>query len=154
MEDVIDTPMILTAEAPPRAGWHRRVFSAKAAGHLLRNTIVSCCTFAFGLGLMWLLVEQAGVNKLVAAGLSFLLANTIHYIFATLWIFPGSERALGPGYVFFFANALIGMVATVALFDLSMYLMSSHYLVARVVASLFAGLVMFLLNAMLNFRTV
>lgn len=153
MEDVIDTPMNLTTPAP-RTDWRRRVFSAKAAGHLLRNTVVSCCTFVFGLGVLWLLVDKGELNKLAAAGLSFLLANSIHYMFAALWIFPGSDRGLRAGYIYFIVNSLIGMVATVALFDLSMYLMGTHYLIARVAASLFAGLVVFLLNAMLNFRSV
>lgn len=121
---------------------------------LLRNTVVSCLAFALGLGLMWLLVGRWGANKYLAAALSFILSNSIHYLLGRTWIFAGSHRPIGSGYVYFFMNAGIGLILTVALFGLFTDLVALNYLVARVVASIFAGLAMFVLNAVLNFRTL
>lgn len=129
-----------------------RLLSLKAAAMLGRNTVVSCCTFAFGLVVLWLLVEQLEFAKVPSAAISFLLATTLHYGFGRAWIFRGTNRALAPGYVYFLINAGIGLVVTTALFAAMVEFTSINYLGARVLVSLVAGLVMFLLNAISNFR--
>ena len=130
----------------------RRLWSRNAAVLLARNTVVSCLVFAIGLALLWALVERWGVAKLTAAAAGFLVSNSIHYAFGRAWIYRGTERRVAPGYAFFLLNAGIGLVITLALFAAFLRWTSIHYLVARVVVSVFAGLAMFLLNAMLNFK--
>ncbi len=129
-----------------------RLSSRNAAVLLARNTVVSCLVFAVGLALLWALVEFGGMNKLVAAALGFLASNSIHYAFSQAWIYRGTERGLASGYGYFLINAGIGLVITIALFAAFLRWTSMHYLVARIVVSVFAGLTMFLLNAMLNFK--
>ena len=131
----------------------RRLLTLRVADMFARNTLVSCAVFLFDLALLWMLVEYLAMNKLVAAALAFLVAITIHYGFARVWIFTGSERALTSGYVYFLINAFVGLVLTIVLFWAFMAI-GLHYVPARVVASVFAGLAAFLLNAMLNFRSV
>ena len=130
----------------------KRLWSRHAAVLLARNTVVSCLVFAIGLAVLWALVELWGVNKLVAAAVGFLISNSIHYAFGRAWIYRGTERRVAPGYAFFLLNAGIGLVITIALFAAFLRWTSIHYLVARIVVSVFAGLAMFLLNAMLNFK--
>ena len=129
-----------------------RLFSRNAAVLLARNTVVSCLVFAVGLALLWALVEFGGMNKLVAAALGLLASNLIHYAFGQAWIYSGTERGLASGWGYFLINAGIGLVITIALFAAFLRWTSVHYLVARIVVSVFAGLTMFLLNAMLNFK--
>ncbi|MGH6924197.1 MAG: GtrA family protein [Propylenella sp.] len=129
-----------------------RLLSLNAAAMLGRNTVVSCCTFVSGLVLLWLLVEKLGVAKVPAAALSFLFATTLHYVFGRTWIFRGTERGVAAGYVYFLINAGAGLVVTTTLFAAMIALTSINYLVARVLVSVVAGLAMFLLNAILNFR--
>jgi len=119
---------------------------------LARNTAVSVLTFLLGLAVMWLLVEVLKVNKVLAAGASFLGATSLHYFLGRNWIFRGTARAVVSGYGYFLINAGIGLVLTVALFAALISWTPVNYLVARIVVSVFAGLVMFLLNAMLNFK--
>jgi putative flippase GtrA len=57
------------------------------------------------------------------------------------------------GNAYFVANSLVGLAVTVALFALFLEL-GVNYLVARIVTSLFAGLVLFVLNAVFNFRSL
>ena len=130
----------------------KRLWSRNAAVLLARNTVVSCLVFAIGLALLWALVELWGVNKLAAAAAGFLAGNSIHYAFGRAWIYRGTERAVTPGYVFFLVNAGVGLVITIALFAAFLRWTSIHYLIARVLVSVFAGLAMFLLNATLNFK--
>ena len=73
--------------------------------------------------------------------------------FAHGWIFKGTEQAIGRGYAWFLVNAIVGLLLTLFLFWVFMAI-GLHYLVARVIASVFAGLSVFLLNAVLNFRSV
>jgi len=119
---------------------------------LARNTVVSILVFLSGLALLWLLVEYWGVREVPAAAVGFIFAQTLHYALGRTWIYRGTERGLVPGYAFFLINGLIGLAITLVLFDAFLRFTSIHYLVARIIVSVFAGLAMFLLNATLNFR--
>ena len=130
-----------------------RLFSRRAAVLLGRNTVVSTGVFLFGLGLLWVLVEKLGVSAVPAAAASFLVSNSLHYVFGRTWIYKGTDRPVAQGYGIFLLNALVGLGITVALFALFVAF-GMHYLVARVVVSVFAGLALFLLNAVLNFRSL
>lgn len=142
----------MSAHRPIKRGITRRLLSINAAAMLGRNTLVSTGTFLTGLGVMWLLVEQAGVAKVPAAATSFIVATSLHYLFGRAWIFRGTERGVAAGYAYFLINAGVGLIVTTGLFAALIAFTAINYLVARVLVSLVAGLMMFLLNAMLNFR--
>ena len=142
-------PDTLTAAPPLR----RRLLSRRAAVLLGRNTVVSVGVFLFGLVLLWILVERLGVPAVPAAGLSFLVSHTIHYVFGRTWIFRGTERKVAAGYILFLLNSLVGLGITLSLFAVFVGA-GMHYLAARVLVSVFAGLALFLLNAVLNFRSL
>jgi putative flippase GtrA len=120
---------------------------------LARNTVVSVGVFLFGLALLWLLVDRLGEPKLPSAALSFIAANSIHYLFGRTWIYRGTKRKLVEGYTYFIINALGGLLLTLVLFAGFMAL-DMHYILARIVASIFVGLVLFALNAVVNFRSL
>ena len=130
-----------------------RLFSRRGAVLLARNTVVSTFAFLLGLVLLWLMVERIGVAKVPAAALSFLCSNSIHYVFGRTWIYRGTEREVAAGYAYFLINAVFGLGITIGLFAAFIEL-GLHYLLARVVASIFAGLALFVLNAVLNFRSL
>ena len=135
---------LLTRLLKPRVGWM-----------LLRNTIVSTVVFVlFGLGLLWLLVEQGGMDKVIATGVSFVTANTAHYILGRTWIFRGTDRAVASGYALFLINGGIGLAITMGSMALLLANTPINYLVARILVSVIAGLTMFVLNAVWNFRRV
>ena len=119
---------------------------------LARNTLVSCIAFTFDMLLLWGLVSLAGWGKLAAAALGFVAANTFHYVLGRSWIFRGTERGIAAGYAYFLINAGIGLIVTMLLYAAFLRYTPVNYLVARVIVSVFAGLAMFVLNAVLNFR--
>lgn len=119
---------------------------------LARNTVVSCTAFAVGLAVLWFCVEVLHFDEIVALPFSLLTSTTLHYMLGRSWIFHGTERGWADGYVYFLANAGIGMVLTFLLYGALVRWTPVNYLAARVVVSLFAGLVTFLLNALINFR--
>jgi putative flippase GtrA len=135
-----------------RQAWAARLWSRNAAVLLGRNTVVSVFMFLLGLTLLWLLVEYGGVDTILATGLTFLIATSLHYGLGRTWIYRGTERKALPGYGLFLANAMMGLIVTVALFALLTKLTPLHYLAARTLVSVIAGLAMFLSNAILNFK--
>lgn len=129
-----------------------RLISRKAAVMLGRNTLVSCLVFTLSIGLLWVLVEFLHFDEVVAAAVGFIVANTLHYALGRAWIFEGTDRAVTTGYVLFLFNSGVGLGVTVALYAALLRYTPIDYLVARVLVSLVAGLVIFVLNATLNFR--
>lgn len=121
---------------------------------LARNTVVSCAVFVLGLLLLWLMVQKGGVNKYLAATVSFVASNSTHYAAGRWWIFGKTDRGLGSGYLYFFLTAGLGLLVTMAMFAVFADLVGMNYLVARAVASLFAGLAMFAANAVFNFKSL
>jgi putative flippase GtrA len=140
--------------AEPRGNLLDRLLSFRVAAMLWRNTVVSCVVFVIGLGVLYALVEYTRVPEVPAGGIGFLVANTLHYVLGRSWIFPGSDRGKTTGYALFLLNALVGLAVTMGLFALFLRYTSLHYMFARVLVSVFAGLVVFMLNAVFNFRRV
>ena len=132
--------------------WGARLWSRNAALLLGRNTVVSLALFLIGLVLLWLLVEFGEADKLKATAATFLLATTLHYALGRAWIYRGTERRLVPGYGLFLLNAALGLAVTIVLMDAILSWTAIHYLVARIMVSVIAGLAMFLSNAILNFK--
>jgi len=119
---------------------------------LARNTVVSCGVFAFDLTLLWVLVAWYGMDKVAAAAAAFIAANSLHYVLGRTWIFRGTDRHVATGYLYFLVNAGIGLAITLILFAALIRWTPINYLVARTLVSVVAGLAVFLLNAVLNFR--
>jgi putative flippase GtrA len=102
---------------------------------------------------LWILVEEFAMPKIPAAAVSFIAANTLHYVFGRTWIYRGTQRKVVAGYAYFLVNAAVGLAVTLGLFAVFLAL-GMHYIPARIVTSVFAGLVLFVLNAVLNFPSL
>lgn len=121
---------------------------------LVRNTVVSTGVFLVGLGVLFVLVEYYGVDEVIASGIGFVISNSIHYLFGRWWVFAGTERELGKGYALFLLNSGVGLALTMGLMWVFLQFTPINYLIARVLVSVVAGLAMFVLNAVWNFRRV
>jgi len=108
--------------------------------------------FLLGLATLWLLVELARVGVLLATAATFLGATTLHYFLGRTWIYRGTKRKPVPGYGYFLVNAMLGLAVTVAMMGALLEWTPIHYLGARILVSVVAGLAMFLSNAILNFK--
>jgi putative flippase GtrA len=120
----------------------------------VRNTAASMVTFGFDIVLLWLLVELAGVPRVLAALIAFLAAITLHYVLSRIWVFTDTDQGIATGYVYFLVNAGVGLVLTIGLFWLLIALTPINYLLARALVSVVAGLVVFVLNAVYNFKAL
>ncbi len=131
-----------------------RLLSWRVAAMLWRNTVVSCSVFLLGLAVLYALVDGLGLPEVPAAGIGFLAANSLHYLLGRAWIFRGTERGPASGYALFLINAGVGLAVTLALYSALLAWTPLDYILARVLVSLVAGLVVFVLNAVFNFRRV
>lgn len=154
MADFSPEPPLAEHGAAEGRGFASRLLSLRVAAMLWRNTIVSCCVFLLGLGVLYALVDWAGFPEVPAGGIGFLVANSLHYLLGRTWIFRGSERGPATGYALFLINAGVGLAVTIALYAALLAFTPLNYLIARVLVSLVAGLAVFLLNAVFNFRRV
>ena len=136
-----------------KKGFRKRLFSRRGAQLFARNTVVSTLAFGVGILALWVLVDRYAWSEVLAAGVSFVAANTLHYSLGRAWIYRGTTRHPASGYAYFLLNAAIGLAVTLSLFAI-LVAWGVHYLVARVLVSIVAGIVLFLLNAFLNFRSL
>lgn len=131
-----------------------RVVESRAAHLFARNTVASFFVFGLDVALLWALVEFVGVGYIPAATVAFLIAMTLHYVLSRIWIFQGTERGIARGYVYFMINTGVGLVITIGAFAALVEFTGIHYLIARVLASVAAGIVVFFLNAVFNFKAL
>ncbi|GGB89076.1 hypothetical protein GCM10011494_04250 [Novosphingobium endophyticum] len=129
-----------------------RFFNRHGSVLFVRNAAASTLSFLFDLLLIWIMIEQTGLDMTIAVAIGFILANAVHYLLARSWVFRGTARGFAAGYLYFLANALLGLVIILAAFALLAEGLGVPYMLARVIASLCAGTVVFVLNATMNFR--
>jgi putative flippase GtrA len=139
-----------------RHGRRRRLRERLLTRHgstlFVRNAVASALTFLLDLLLIWAMIGGLGLNQLASVAIGFILANAVHYALARLWVFRGSGRGLVTGYFYFLSNALMGLVIILGAFAAMTEWIGVPYMAARVIASLCAGTLVFVLNATLNFR--
>lgn len=119
-----------------------------------RNTVASTITFLLDLGILWLLVELVSVPQLIAAVIAFAIAMILFYILSRCWVFPDSGRNAGSGFAYFLFNIGIGFLVMFAVFWALLQWTELFYLLARIIASIVSGVVIFLLNGIFNFKQI
>lgn len=117
-----------------------------------RNTIASTITFLLDLAILWALVELASMPRVTAAAIAFLLPLIIFYYLQRGWVFAGNEQGRLRGFAFFSMNVGIGYIAMLAVFWALVEFTTIHYLIARLLASVVYGLLLFGLNGRFNFK--
>lgn len=121
-------------------------------GKFGRNTVASTISFALDLAILWCLVELLAFPRVPAAVVAFVVPMVVFYFLSREWVFPETQRGVASGFVYFALNVGIGFVVMLATFWSLLEWTEIHYLIARVIASVISGIVMFLLNGFFNFK--
>ncbi|MDB5195328.1 MAG: GtrA family protein [Parcubacteria group bacterium] len=119
---------------------------------LLKYIAVTLPTFLFDLGLLTLLVQIFHVQYVLAAGFAFIVATTTNYVLSRHFVFIGSERSLGLGYVYFLIIAGVGLLMVTVSIWILVQVFLLNYLVSRILIALVEGSWNYLMNLYLNFR--
>jgi putative flippase GtrA len=118
----------------------------------LKYVLTSSSTFAFDLGLLFLLVDVFGLGQVWSAGLAFVVAVSINYFLSRRFVFKGTLRSLKGGYAGFIMIALIGLLIVTGGMFLFLEYTDVHYLVARIAIAGVAGLWNYFMNLYVNFK--
>lgn len=119
---------------------------------LVRNTVASTIAFLLDLAILASLVELAGFDHVPAAMVAFIVPLIVFYFLQREWVFPGTHRGVASGFVYFLINMAIGFAAMIGVFWTLLEVTDLHYIIARVLASVVYGLVVFVLNGVFNFK--
>jgi putative flippase GtrA len=117
-----------------------------------KYSLVGSLTFAFDLGLLFLLADAFGWQPVYAAGCSFVIAISINYLLSRRYVFVGSIRSAHSGYGMFVLIAGTGLMLVMGFMALMTSVFGWNYLFARVVIAGITGLWNYLLNLYVNFK--
>lgn len=130
----------------------KEAVESRPARMLARNTVASIGTFLLDLAILATLVELVGLAHVPAATVAFLIPLVVFYFLQREWVFPGTDRGMASGFVYFLINMGVGFVAMIGVFWTLLEVTDLHYIIARVLASVVYGLVVFVLNGVFNFK--
>ncbi len=139
------------AGTPARAG-DAAPLGGRLSGEVVRYALASAFSFFFILGCSALLVEVAGLAQQLGVAIALLSALVVNFTLLRVFVFPGSDRALGAQ----FAATAITSVAFRAL-EYGLFLVLSeaagiNYLVATGVSVICSALGKFLVYRNVVFR--
>jgi len=118
----------------------------------LKYTLVGGSTFALDLFLLFVFIDVAKIDYLLATGLAFFVAVAINYIISRQFVFSGTLRGVGSGFLIFIFIAFAGMGTAVGLMAVFVGFFHWHYLVSRILIAMIVGIWNYLMNLYVNFK--
>jgi putative flippase GtrA len=124
----------------------------QAAVRFGKYTIIGTSTFALDLLILFLLVDFFSIHQVSAAGLAFIIAVSINYVFSRKFVFSGTLRSIHGGYFNFVLIAGIGLILVIGLMYVLIEIFSINYLVSRILVAIITGFWNYLINLFVNFK--
>ena len=84
------------------------------------------------LGALYLLVEYAGLDVLIAAGIAFVLAVINNFIFNKIWTFQNKNKGYKVQFLKFLAVSCVGLILTLSFMHLFVNIFEIWYLAAEI----------------------
>lgn len=100
----------------------------------MRFAAAGAVTAAVDMALLYLLVERAGLNYLIAVAVAFLAAATISYVFSIAWIFTRGRHAPDVEVLAFLVTSAGGLLLNELIVFTLVHFLSVWYLVAKAAA--------------------
>ncbi|MCA9365977.1 GtrA family protein [Candidatus Kaiserbacteria bacterium] len=124
----------------------------KTIERFIKYTFVGTATFALDLLLLVFLTDYFKVPYLPAAGVSFLIAVSLNYVLSRRYVFRGSLRSTGSGYLNFLSIAVLGLLIVLAGMYVLVSLLGLPLLPSRLIVAAVTGFWNYLLNLFVNFK--
>lgn len=125
---------------------------AKGIARFSKYAVVGISTLLLDLGLLFVLTDGIGLYPVFSAGVAFIIAVTVNYLLCRRYVFRGSTRGMGEGYVGFLIIAGTGLALVTGGMHLLVTRLGWHYMACRLVIAAVTGLWEYLLNLYVNFR--
>lgn len=130
----------------------RELFTKREMARGAKYALVGSATLGFDLLLLFTLVEYASWPEFVAAPFAFLIAVSVNYFISRQFVFSGTSRGLGRGYIMFVVFAVSAATALAVLMFITVSILGYNYLVSRIVIATIIGIGNYFANTFLNFR--
>jgi putative flippase GtrA len=130
----------------------KNAVNSRGARMFGRNTIASTFSFLLDLAILVALVELAGLPRVPAAAIAFIIPLIVFYFLQREWVFKGTDRGVAEGFVYFLIIMGIGFTTMLTVFWTLLEFTEIHYVLARLIASAVHGIIVFVLNGMFNFK--
>lgn len=127
---------------------------SKAVTRFIKYSTVGLSTFLLDLLLLYVLTDLLLFNYVVAAGLAFLLAVSVNYIFSRKYVFIGSLRGVSEGYWNFLLIVFVGLAVVMGGMYVLVALLGLNYFVSRIFLAALTGFWNYLMNLYVNCKVV
>lgn len=117
-------------------------------GYNLMNII----TFCIDIAIVWFLTEIFHFHYLVSIIIGFATITILNYTIGRTIIFKGTRQNLFKGYAIAFSVAISTLIVILGFTWLLVNWVKLHYLVARIIAAIIAGIWNFFLDSKLTFK--
>lgn len=125
---------------------------AKGLRRFSKYILVGGSTFLLDLLLLYAFIDELGWNPVISAGIAFLTAISINYSLSRRFVFKGTYRSVGEGYLGFLLIAGVGVVAVSSGMHLLVTDLGLNYIYSRIIIAMMTGMWNYLLNLFVNFR--
>ena len=121
---------------------------------LLRQALLSMCSFAINIALLFLFYTVFGISYLIAIPLTFLVTTAGNYLASRFFIFPETEQKMTRGFVLFSFLTLMYVICVTLSVAFLVEVYGIDVYVARIVVGFVLTGVGFFLNGRYNFRVI
>jgi putative flippase GtrA len=132
---------------PPKSEISRRVTT-----RFLKYFVVGSTTFVFDLALLFFFADVCHFNYAISAGVAYLIAITINYIFSRRYVFTGTLRSARVGYVIFLVIAGVGFLLVTGFVYIFVQTLGLNLFVSRILVAGIAGIWNYAMNLYVNFK--
>lgn len=118
----------------------------------LKYSTIGGSTFLVDLLLLYVLIDVFQVQYVFASGIAFLIAVSLNYVVSRRFVFAGSLRGIGRGYVNFLLIAGVGLCAVMIGMYVLVGVFSLPYVLSRISIAGITGVWNYLMNLYVNFK--
>jgi len=119
---------------------------------LLKYSSVGLSTFILDLAMLFILTDLFNIYYVLSASLAFLISFSVNYPLSRRYVFTGTLRSVGTGYIIFIFIGSAGLVMVGSLMYALVDLVGLNYIISRVIIAAIVGLWNYFMNLYVNFK--
>jgi putative flippase GtrA len=125
---------------------------SRALKRFLKYTVIGVSTFAFDLALLYLFTDLFAWHYIISTGAAFTVAISVNYFLSRKYVFKGTLKSIGKGYIAFMSIACLGVFLAMAGMELFVGILHFEFLHSRVIIAAIVGIWNYLMNLYVNFK--
>ena len=124
----------------------------RALKRFSKYVAIGVSTFAFDLVLLYIFTDYFSWHYIISTGVAFTIAISINYLLSRRYVFKGSLKSIGRGYVAFMSIAFIGVLIAMMGMELFVGILRLQFLNSRIMVAAVVGIWNYFMNLYVNFQ--